>query len=145
MNKTKRIENTFDVVRILIAILLAYLIALIILALISDDPWNVISLFIIGPFNSKKHVGDIFTLMIPLVFTGLCMCFVYAINKFNLAGEGAVNLGGCLAACVAIAPLFQDGSQSSSASSLARLPACFRLPSRRSRIRFSTRMSASSP
>ena len=103
MNKTKRIENTFDVVRILIAILLAYLIALIILALISDDPWNVISLFIIGPFNSKKHVGDIFTLMIPLVFTGLCMCFVYAINKFNLAGEGAVNLGGCLAACVAIA------------------------------------------
>ena len=78
MNKTKRIENTFDVVRI-------------------------ISLFIIGPFNSKKHVGDIFTLMIPLVFTGLCMCFVYAINKFNLAGEGAVNLGGCLAACVAIA------------------------------------------
>lgn len=103
MNKTKRIENTFDVVRILIAILLAYLIALIILALISDDPWNVISLFIIGPFNSRKHVGDIFTLMIPLVFTGLCMCFVYAINKFNLAGEGAVNLGGCLAACVAIA------------------------------------------
>lgn len=54
MNKTKRIENTFDVVRILIAILLAYLIALIILALISDDPWNVISLFIIGPFNSKS-------------------------------------------------------------------------------------------
>lgn len=103
MNKTKRIENTFDIVRILIAIAVAYLIALIILALISDDPLTVIGLFITGPFNSTKHIGDIFTRMIPLIFTGLCMCFVYAINKFNLAGEGAVNLGGCLAAWVAIA------------------------------------------
>lgn len=103
MNKTKRIENTFDIVRILIAILLAYLIALIILIAVSDDPLSVISMFIAGPFSSKTQIFNIFTLMIPLMFTGVCMCFVYAINKFNLVGEGAVNLGGCLAACVAIA------------------------------------------
>ena len=102
MNNAKRIETWFDLVRILTAILAAYVIALFILAAISDDPLFVIQQFIVGPFSSFRRFGNILTNMIPLVFTGVCMCFVYAINKFNLVGEGAVNLGGCLSACVAI-------------------------------------------
>ena len=103
MNNAKKIETWFDLFRILVAVVVAYVIALIILALISDDPIYVISQFIAGPFSTFRRFGNILTTMIPIMFTGVCMCFVYAINKFNLVGEGAVNLGGCLSACVAIA------------------------------------------
>ena len=103
MNNAKKIETWFDLVRILVAVLVAYAIALVILALISDDPLYVIQQFIVGPFSSFRRFGNILSTMIPIIFTGICMCFVYAINKFNLVGEGAVNLGGCLSACVAIA------------------------------------------
>ena len=103
MNNAKKIETWFDLFRILVAVAVAYVIALIILAIISDDPVYVIGQFITGPFSSFRRFGNILTVMIPIMFTGVCMCFVYAINKFNLVGEGAVNLGGCLSACVAIA------------------------------------------
>ena len=103
MNNAKKIETWFDLFRILVAVLLAYVIALIILGIISDDPLYVIGQFITGPFSTFRRFGNILTTMIPIMFTGVCMCFVYAINKFNLVGEGAVNLGGCLSACVAIA------------------------------------------
>ena len=103
MNNAKKIETWFDLFRILVAVAVAYVIALIILAIISDDPVYVIAQFIAGPFSTFRRFGNILTAMIPIMFTGVCMCFVYAINKFNLVGEGAVNLGGCLSACVAIA------------------------------------------
>lgn len=103
MNNAKKIEAWFDLFRILVAVMVAYVIALIILALISDDPVYVIGQFIAGPFSTFRRFGNILSTMIPIMFTGVCMCFVYAINKFNLVGEGAVNLGGCLSACVAIA------------------------------------------
>ena len=45
MNKAKTIETWFDLVRILVAVLVAYAIALVILALISDDPLYVIQQF----------------------------------------------------------------------------------------------------
>ena len=96
MNNAKKIETWFDLFRILVAVAVAYVIALIILAIISDDPVYVIGQFITGPFSSFRRFGNILTVMIPIMFTGVCMCFVYAINKFNLVGEGAVNLGGSL-------------------------------------------------
>ena len=46
MNNAKKIETWFDLFRILVAVLLAYVIALIILGIISDDPLYVIGQFI---------------------------------------------------------------------------------------------------
>jgi len=40
--------------------------------------------------------------MIPLLFTGLAVCVMFAANQFNLAAEGSVMLGGFTAAIVAI-------------------------------------------
>ena len=50
MNSAKKIETWFDLFRILVAVAVAYVIALIILAIISDDPVYVIGQFITGPF-----------------------------------------------------------------------------------------------
>lgn len=102
MNKTKKIEAYFNIFRVIAAIIIAYAIALVILALISTDPLYVIGQFVIGPFSTFRRFGDVVTVMIPIIFTGLCMCFVYAVNQFNLVGEGAVSLGGCMSSWVAI-------------------------------------------
>lgn len=103
MNTTKKINTYFDIFRVIAAIIIAYAIALVMLFVLSDNPWFVIKQFVVGPLSTFRRFGDVVTLMIPIMFTGLCMCFIYAVNQFNLVGEGAVSLGGCMAAWAAIA------------------------------------------
>lgn len=102
MNKTKRIESIFEIFRVIIAVLVAYIISLVIVALISDSPLEVIRLFLVGPFERISRIGDMITLAIPLTFTGLCMCFMYAVNKFNLIGEGIFIFSGCIITLAAV-------------------------------------------
>lgn len=102
MNKTRRIETGVELLRILAAIAIAYTIALIILFSISDDPLYIIQQFITGPLSSARRIGSVINLAIPFTFTGLCMCFMYAVNKFNLVGEGIFMLSGCVVSLVAI-------------------------------------------
>ena len=97
MNKTRKIEMTVELIRILVAVGIAYLIALVTLFLISDDPIYIIEQFVLGPFSSVRRVGSIINLAIPFTFTGLCFCFMYAVNKFNLSGEGIFMFSGCMA------------------------------------------------
>ena len=56
----------------------------------------------LGPFSSVRRVGSIINQAIPFVFTGLCFCFMYAVNKFNLAGEGIFMFAGCMSTLVAV-------------------------------------------
>lgn len=103
MKKTKRIEGFFEIFRVITAILIAYLISLIILLAISEEPLNVIKLFITGPFSTFRRFGDMVALATPFMFTGLGMCFMYAVNKFNLVGNGAFIFAGCISSYVALA------------------------------------------
>lgn len=102
MNKTSKVEFTVELIRILVAIGIAYAVALITLFAISDDPVYIIQQFILGPFSSIRRIGSIVNLAIPFTFTGLCFCFMYAVNKFNLAGEGIFMFSGCVISFVAI-------------------------------------------
>lgn len=102
MSKARRIETSVELVRILAAIGIAYGIALVTLFAISDDPVYVIRQFVLGPFSSVRRVGSIINLAIPFTFTGLCFCFMYAVNKFNLSGEGIFMFSGCIVTLVAI-------------------------------------------
>ena len=102
MNKTRKIEMTVELVRILVAVAIAYVIALVTLFLISDDPIYIIQQFVLGPFSSVRRVGSIINLAISFTFTGLCFCFMYAVNKFNLSGEGIFMFSGCIVTLVAI-------------------------------------------
>ena len=102
MNKTSKVEFTVELIRILAAIGIAYAVALITLFAISDDPVFIIQQFILGPFSSVRRIGSIVNLAIPFTFTGLCFCFMYAVNKFNLAGEGIFMFAGCVISFVAI-------------------------------------------
>ena len=102
MSKTRRIETTVELVRILVAIGIAYGIALVTLFAISDDPMYVIQQFVLGPLSSARRIGSVINLAIPFTFTGLCFCFMYAVNKFNLSGEGIFMFAGCIVSLVAI-------------------------------------------
>ena len=102
MNKTRKIEMTVELIRILVAVGIAYAIALVTLFLISEDPVYIIQQFVLGPFSSVRRVGSIINQAIPFVFTGLCFCFMYAVKKFNLAGEGIFMFAGCMSTLVAV-------------------------------------------
>ena len=102
MNRTSKVEFTVELVRIVTAVAIAYAVALITLFVISDDPVYIIQQFILGPFSSPRRIGSIINLAIPFTFTGLCMCFMYAVNKFNLAGEGTFMFAGCVISLAAI-------------------------------------------
>ena len=102
MSKTRRIETTVELVRILVAVGIAYGIALVTLIAISDDPVYIIRQFLLGPFSSARRIGSVINLAIPFTFTGLCFCFMYAVNKFNLSGEGIFMFAGCIVSLAAI-------------------------------------------
>ena len=58
MNKTRKIEMTVELIRILVAVGIAYAIALVTLFLISEDPVYIIQQFVLGPFSSVRRVGS---------------------------------------------------------------------------------------
>lgn len=96
MKKTQRIEAMMEVVRIIAGMAIAYLVALLILVAISDDPVFIVKQFILGPFSSPRRIGSIINLAVPFTLCGLSMCFMYAVNKFNLIGESIFMLSGCI-------------------------------------------------
>lgn len=102
MNKTQRIEALFEFLRVVAAMAVAYIVALTILVLVSKDPLLVIRQFMFGPFSTLRRFGDMVALAIPFMFTGLCMCYMYAVNKFNLVGEGVFMLGGLMSSWMVI-------------------------------------------
>ena len=102
MNKTRKIEISVEIIRILSAIAISYGIALLTLIVISSDPLFIVRQFVLGPLTSLRRIGSIISLAVPFTFTGLCFCFMYAVNKFNLAGEGIFMLSGCIATWVAL-------------------------------------------
>ena len=102
MSKTQRIETTMEVVRTLVGLLIAYAVALIILFAISDDPVYIVRQFILGPFSSPRRIGSVINLAIPFTICGLSMCFMYAVNRFNLVPEGIFMLSACMVTFVAV-------------------------------------------
>ena len=103
MQKTQRIEAMMEVVRIVAGMAIAYLVALLILVAISDDPLYIVKQFILGPFSSPRRIGSIINLAVPFMLCGLSMCFMYAVNKFNLIGESIFMLAGCIVTWLGLA------------------------------------------
>jgi simple sugar transport system permease protein len=100
--KTRKIETIFEICRVVSGVLIGYLISLIILSLISEDPFYVIKQFILAPFTTKRRIGDLVAMSTLFTFAGLCMCFMYAVNQFNLVAEGIIIISGCMTAYLAI-------------------------------------------
>ncbi len=102
MKETRKIEFGFEIFRIVVALAIAYGITLLCIMLISDDPFQAVYMFAVGPFTSIRRLGQLFGKFIPYLLTGAGMCFVYASNRSNLIGEGVYLMSGCLVTYVAV-------------------------------------------
>lgn len=99
---TNNIEKRFQVLRTLLAIGIAIIIAFVIICFISDDPVITIRNFVIGPLESKRKIGNIITNITPMLFVGTGVCLIFSANQTNMAVEGGFFLGAMLASVVAV-------------------------------------------
>ena len=103
MKNAKKTQALFEVLRVLAALAIAYMLVLLCITAMVDSPLEGIKLFVLGPFSSLRRFGNLIARMIPYLLTGAGMCFCYAAGRYNLAGEGGVRLAGCITAYCAIA------------------------------------------
>ena len=98
----------FEAARGFAAILLALAVAVIFIALCTDDVGGALEQMLLRPLFAKNGTFNanslwvVLSRMIPTIFTGLAVCVMFSANQFNLAAEGGVMLGGFLATLVGI-------------------------------------------
>jgi len=82
---------------------ISFLIAVILIILLSKQPLTTIFYFFFGPFTNKYYFGNMLNTAIPLVFTGLGIAVAFKSSMFNLGGEGQVYSGALMATVVLLA------------------------------------------
>lgn len=95
-------EKSFNILRTVVAMLAAILVAFIIIILISDQPVQSILIFLLQPFSSGRYLGNIVETAIPLIFSGLSMALLFQTGLFNLGGEGVYFMAGIAGSIAAI-------------------------------------------
>ncbi len=91
-----------EIVRTLVAIGLSFLLLVVLITLVSDNPLNAIIQLFVGPISTIRGIGNVLEEWIPLVFTGLAVSLIFSSKQFNLASEGAFYIGGVLAMIFAL-------------------------------------------
>ena len=104
MRRIRGLSNLFvNTFSLLFTLGLAFIIAVLLIFLLSKDPGRTIYYFFIGPFTSKYYFGNMLNAAIPLVFTGLGIAIAFKSSVFNLGGEGQVYSGALVATVVCLA------------------------------------------
>ena len=98
----KNKKLAFETLRTVLAVAIALAIALVTILLVSDTPGVALKAFIIGPFDSLRHFGNVLEMMIPLIFTGLSISIMFAAAQFNLGAEGAFFMGAVVSSFIAV-------------------------------------------
>lgn len=90
----------FAVTALVIAIVI--LAVLVPVALLQPQPMAVLQLFILGPFGSMRHIGNILEAATPTMLTGLAATVIFRAGSFNLGVEGSFFVGGISATAAAL-------------------------------------------
>ena len=118
---TKKRQLRFTIIRSLVAILIALLVATILIFISAAGSTfadklsatrEALKQMLAGPvfrfsktngtaFEAKR-LADILAAMIPTTFTGLSVCVMFSANQFNLGAEGGIMFGAFISAMVAI-------------------------------------------
>lgn len=83
-------------------VVVVVLLILVPFALSQAEPMAVLSGFLLGPFSSLRHVGNIAEVATPIVLTGLAATVIFRSGLFNLGMEGSFFLGGLSATAAAL-------------------------------------------
>lgn len=93
MKKVERVDALFEFLRVFLGIVIAFALCVVIIVVMSgSDAGEAVRNFMIGPFMTKRRFGHVMAKWASYMLTGMGMCFIYAAGRFNMAGEGAINL-----------------------------------------------------
>lgn len=95
-------EQRFEWMRTAIAIGIALLIAYGVILVVSETPIETLLTFIAGPLKSKRYLGNVIELSIPLMFSGVATAILFQAKLFNLGAEGLFYICGLVAAILVI-------------------------------------------
>lgn len=107
--QSKKIEQRFQVIRMLVAVAIALVIAFFLVCFVSATPAATMGNFLFGPFQSVRRIGNMVEMMTPLLFTGVSVSIMYSCNQINMASEGAFFLGGVASSYIAVTWLLPVG------------------------------------
>ena len=82
---------------------ISFLIAILLILLLSKQPLATIYYFFIGPLTNKYYLGNMLNTAVPLTFTGLGIAVAFKSSVFNLGGEGQVYSGALAATVICLA------------------------------------------
>ena len=95
-------EQSFNIIRTAVSMLVAVLVAVVIILLVSDQPVESIRIFLVAPFSTKRYLGNIIETAVPLIFSGLAMAVMFKTNLFNMGCEGVYFIAGIAGSFAAI-------------------------------------------
>lgn len=99
---SRQVNDLFQVIKTMLAIMVAMVFAFLFILLISHEPLTAIRAFLVGPFSSARRFGNMIEFFIPVCFTALGACVIFSIGQCSVIGEGTVFFGGLAAAWVSI-------------------------------------------
>lgn len=100
--KSKKNDINFQIIKFLLAILIAFGISFVILLFTTSSPLIALKDLLIGPLTSVRRFSTVLEIMIPVAFAGLAVTLMFRANQFNLASEGAMFMGALVSAIVGI-------------------------------------------
>ena len=98
----KKIEKTFNGLRLLVAVIISILFMFAVIAIVSENPAESLKVFLTGPLESTSRIGNVIELAIPLTFTGLAICIMFEANQINCAVEGSFFMGAVIATAISV-------------------------------------------
>lgn len=98
MNSMKK----FEMVRTAAAIFIALTIGMLLILLVSKQPVEALTNFIIGPLTKTRYIGNVIEAAIPLIFSGLAVSVLFQTKLFNMGAEGIFYISGLTAAILGI-------------------------------------------
>lgn len=98
----KQIQSVFNVLKLLLSVVIAMTLILVIIVVVSDMPFMALKCFFVGPFDSVRHICNVFENATPLIFAGAATCLLMATGDATLSGEGMVYFGAFITALVVI-------------------------------------------
>ncbi|MDF1774431.1 MAG: ABC transporter permease [Rhizobiaceae bacterium] len=82
--------------------LFVLLVVLVPVALLYPEPGEVLSRFLLGPFEKTRYMGNIVELATPSMLTALAVVLMFRCGAFNLGVEGSFFLGGLTTAAMVL-------------------------------------------
>lgn len=85
-----------------IAILLGFVVAMIILAFTGYNPFEAFSILFQGIFSKPKYIANVIIKATPIIITGVSVSFAFKVGLFNIGAEGQYVVGTVVATMVGI-------------------------------------------